>query len=360
MKKTKTDISSQTLPLLQRNDLQGLDFHEKLRQLPKIDLHRHMEGSLRLETLAEVAHEHGVNLPSYNIEELRPYVQFTDDVPDFYNFLGKMELLRQFYSAGEAVERIAYEAVADAAHDNIQYLELRVSPAGKKIRPEEVMRNVTTAVEKAIKEYPIQVRLLITIVREFGVKVAEEILELALAYQEQGVVGLDLAGHEETHSALPFADIFHKAHKAGLGVTIHAGEVGDATNVRQAVEVLGAHRIGHGVRAIEDHRVVRLLRERNVALEVCPTSNLQTGVTRAFAQHPMRDLYHLAVPVTINTDDPSISDTTLTDEYLVVVLGMGLAVRDIQQMILNAAQAAFLPPDEKQALIQQFQGYFGL
>ena len=141
-----------------------------LRQLPKIDLHRHMEGSLRLETLAEVAREHGVDLPTYDIEELRPYVQVTDDAPDFYNFLGKMELLRRFYSAGEAVERIAYEAVADAAADNIKYLELRVSPAGKQISPEAVMENVSDGTARAAREFDCQVRLLVTVIREFGIE----------------------------------------------------------------------------------------------------------------------------------------------------------------------------------------------
>jgi adenosine deaminase len=337
-----------------------MDLLETLRRFPKIDLHRHMEGSLRLETLAEVAREHGVDLPSYNIEELRPYVQFTDDTPDFYNFLGKMELLRRFYSAGEAVERIAYESIVDAATDKIEYLELRVSPAGKQISPEEVMHSVTTAVERAVNDYPIQVRLLVTIVREFGLEAAGEVLDLALAYRDRGVVGLDLAGHEETHPAAPFAPLFHRARKEGLHITIHAGEVGGANNVQEAIELLGAERIGHGVRAIEDHHVIELLRERRVALEVCPTSNLQTGVTHAFTHHPLRDLYHLAVPVTINTDDPSVSDTTLTDEYLVAAQAMGFGLGDIQRTILNAARAAFLPPGEKAALIARFQSYFNL
>jgi adenosine deaminase len=319
-----------------------------------------MEGSLRLETLADVAREHGVDLPSYDIEELRPYVQFTDDVPDFANFLGKMELLRRFYSAGEAVDRIAYEAVVDAAEDNIEYLELRVSPAGKHIPPEEVMSSVVKAVQRACYDYPIQVRLLVTIVREFGVATAEEILELAMAYKDQGVAGLDLAGHEETHPGTPFADVFRRARECGLHVTIHAGEVGDAKDVREAVELLGAERIGHGVRAIRDSSVIRLLQERSITLEVCPTSNLQTGVTSAFTQHPLYDLYHLGVPVTINTDDPSISDTTLTDEYLVVVEGMDFSINDIQRTILNAAHAAFLPKNEKEALITRFKNHFQL
>jgi adenosine deaminase len=319
-----------------------------------------MEGCLRLETLTEVAREHNVNLPSYDIEELRPYVQFTDDMPDFENFLGKMELLRKFYTADEAVERVAYEAVADAAEDNIQYLELRFSPARKMIPAEAVVSNVVQGVRRAMQDYPIKARLLLTIVREFGLAIAEEMLELALAYKDQGVVGLDLAGHEHIHRGYPFAHIFQRARQQGLGVTIHAGEAGGADSVREAIELLSAQRIGHGVRSIEDHRVVRLVRERNVALEVCPTSNLQTGVIHTVMQHPLRDLYFLAVPVTINTDDPSVSDTTLTDEYLISIMGMGFTIRDIQQMILNAARATFLPPGEKQDLIQKFQGYYGL
>ncbi len=334
------------------------DLRDTLRLLPKIDLHRHLEGSLRLETLAKLAQEHGVDLPSYDIEELRPYVQFTDDVPDFYNFLGKMELLRKFYSAGEIVERVAYEAIADAAADNVQYLELRFSPIGKRIPPSMVCDCVINAVKQATHEFPIQVRLLITIIREFGVEVAEQALELAFAYQDQGVVGVDLAGHEENHPGSPFADVFRRAREADLGVTIHAGEVGGAGNVREAIETLYAQRIGHGVRSIEDHQVVRLLKAKNIALEICPTSNLQTGVTYSFNQHPLRDLYALKVPVTLNTDDPSVSDTTLTDEYMVAIMGMDMSLQDIQKTILCASRAVFLPSHEKEGLIRQFDDYF--
>jgi adenosine deaminase len=336
----------------------GQSTYEILRDLPKIDLHRHMEGSLRLETLAEVAREHGVDLPTYNIEELRPYVQVTDDAPDFYNFLGKMELLRRFYSAGEAVDRIAYEAVADAAADRVEYLELRVSPAGKHLSPQEVMENVCRGAGRAARECGIQVRLLVTVIREFGVKTAEEVLDLALAFRENGVVGLDLAGHEETHPATPFAAVFQRARGSGLHVTIHAGEIGGSWNVREAVELLGAERVGHGVRAAEDAAVMRLLKQRGITLEVCPTSNIQTGVTPTFTQHPLRRLYAAGIPVTINTDDPSVSDTTLSDEYVVAASTMGLTVKDVQLMILNAARAAFVDKDEREALEKHFQNLF--
>jgi adenosine deaminase len=343
-----------------QNQMPETETYAALCQLPKVDLHRHMEGSLRLETLAEVAREHGIDLPSYDIEELRPYVQFTDDEPNFPVFLSKMELLRRFYSAGEAVERIAYEAVADAADDNIWYLELRFSPAGKHISPEEVVSNVVNAVRRATRDFAIKVRLLVTIVREFGLSVAEEVMELALAYHDQGIVGLDLAGHEETHSGAPFAHIFRRARETGLHITVHAGEGGGPDNVREAIEILGAERIGHGVRAIEDLSVVELIRERGIALEVCPTSNLQTGATQAFTLHPLRALFQMEVPVTINTDDPSICDTTLTDEYMVAVETLGFSVNEIQQTILNAARATFLPPDEKEALLKAFHKNFGL
>lgn len=222
------------------------------------------------------------------------------------------------------------------------------------------MRNVAQAVARAMRDYPIQVRLLLTVIREFGAKTADEVLELALAYKDQGVVGLDLAGHEETHPGTPFSDMFRRANAANLHVTIHAGEVGGAHNVREAIELLFAERIGHGVRVIEDQRVMDLVRDRGVTLEVCPTSNLQTGVTPTFTHHPLRALHQLGVPVTINTDNPSVSDTTLSDEYIVAAETMGFSIKDIQQTIVNAAQATFLPRNEKEALAKRFQEHFGL
>jgi adenosine deaminase len=249
--------------------------------------------------------------------------------------------------------------VVDAADDNIRYLELRFSPAGKRLSPEAVVSNVIKGVRRASREYAIKVSLLVTVVREFGLAVAEEVLELAIAYREQGVVGLDLAGHEENHAGAPFVDVFQRAQEAGLHATVHAGEVGGAENVCEAIEVLGAERIGHGVRAIEDKNVVQLLRQSGVPLEICLTSNLQTGATVAFSQHPLRDFFHLGVLTTINTDDPSISDTTLTDEYNVAVESMGFSVHEIQRMIVNSARAAFLPCDEKKKLTRRLEASFG-
>jgi adenosine deaminase len=332
-----------------------------LQNLPKVDLHRHLEGSLRLETLAGIAREHGVDLPSYNLDELRPYVQITTGYePDFHRFLEKFKLLRRFYPTRQAIERIAYEAITDAASDNIKYLELRFNPvalAGKQgFRYAEVMDWVWEATQYAQAEHDIIARLIVSIIRQEP-ETADQVVEAALqaARRGCGIVGLDLSGDEVNFRLTPFIPLFNRAREAGMGLVVHAGEAAGAQNVREAIELIAPERIGHGVRCIENSNVVQLVRDRGVTLEICPTSNLQTGVVFMMGNHPLPDLYRLGLRVTINTDDPSVSDTTLTDEYRLAVLGMGLQISDLKKMIMMAVQAAFLPPDEKAALETRFR-----
>jgi adenosine deaminase len=331
-----------------------------LAALPKIDLHRHLEGSLRLSTLAEIARQHGVDLPSWDLEELRPYVQIVDDPPNFQGFLAKFKPLRRFYSTREAVMRVAYEAAADAATDNVKYLELRFNPVTlarmQGFSYEEVADWVASAVESAQQDYNIQVRLIAQIGRDESIAVAQQVAEVAVAFQNRGFVGLDLAGDEIIYpTAAHFAEVFHWAKARGLHITIHAAEAGPARNIREAIELLGAERIGHGVRAVEDLSVMDLLAKHNITLEMCPTSNLQTGAISRPGQHPLWAYQQVGIRVTINTDDPSISDTTLTDEYLVALHGIGIPLRALRQMILTAAESAFLAETECQRLVEWFQ-----
>jgi adenosine deaminase len=335
------------------------DLRQFLRDLPKIDLHRHLEGSLRLETVVRLAREHGVDLPSYDIERLRPLVQVTDEPPGFDRYLGKFHILRRIYSNREVIERMAYEAVADAAADNVRYLELRFSPSAQAAVHGFSFADVTDwvigGVKRAQQDFDIQVRLIIALVRHDPFEWAEEITDVAIARQAEGVVGFDLAGQVEKHPAGPFAQLFEKAKAAGLHITIHAGETTGPETVTEAVTVLGAQRIGHGIRAIEDSQVCQMLRNERIVLEICPTSNIQTGAVRNMWRHPLRDLYHLGVAVTVNTDNTSVSNTTLTDEYLVAVLGMGVALFELREMLMNAVEAAFLPDDEKENLRTWFR-----
>lgn len=330
---------------------------QTLQALPKVDLHRHLEGSLRLSTLAEVAREHGLDLPSYDMEALRPYVQMTkDEEPDFHTFLRKFNLLRRFYSTREAIERVAYEAVADAARDNVRYLELRFSPIALSDHQGFPMADVTEwvlgAARAAAEAHRIQVRLIATITRDAPLEVAQTVVRLAARYQREGIVGVDLAGDEVNHPRPPLERTFRWAKEQGLHVTVHAGEATGPGSIREAIVNLGADRIGHGVRAVEDPSVMEMLRERQVPLEMCLTSNLHTGVVGAIGTHPSRLYYQKGIPVTLNTDDPSISNITLTDEYLVAVQGVGFTLPELKDLILNAARAAFLPSDEREHLWQ--------
>ncbi|MDY6876351.1 MAG: adenosine deaminase [Chloroflexota bacterium] len=336
----------------------------QLRALPKVDLHRHLEGSLRLQTMAEIAQEHGIDLPSYDIEYLRPFVTVADEEPDFHRFLEKFRLLRRFYPTQEAVERVAYEAVADAAADNIKYLELRFNPVAlaraQGFSFDQVTAWVCSAVTRAQSDCGVRASLILQIGRDESLDTASQIADVALSHRNAGVVGLDLAGDEARYPARCFAEVFQRVRGEGLGVTVHAGEVGGAENVREAIELLGAQRIGHGVRMIENSDVVQLARERNVTLEVCPTSNLQTGIVRRFGLHPLPDLLALDLRVTINTDDPSISDTTLTDECLAVMLAMGVTLEQVKHIILISIEGSFQPPGERERLVEWFRGELDL
>ncbi len=329
-----------------------------LKLLPKIDLHRHLEGSLRLETLLEIAREHHLDVPTVDLEALRPYVQVTNDPATHEAFLGKFEVLRHFYRSPEMIRRLVYEAVADAAEDNVKYLELRFSPqALSRVRGfpmSEATDWVIESVAQAEADFDIEVGLIITLVRHDPVPQARQVAEIAFERYSKGIVGLDLAGDEVKFPSRPFTPLFREAKEVGLGITIHAGEWASAFGVKEAVLDLFADRIGHGVRTLENSQILQLVRERQIAFEVCLTSNLQTGVVHQMNHHPLVDMLDLGLLATINTDDPSISDCTLTDEYRIALNKLQIGYPALRQSILTAANSAFLPLDQRQALVKKF------
>jgi adenosine deaminase len=188
---------------------------------------------------------------------------------------------------------------------------------------------------------------------------AQETLDAALQFRDSTVVGLDLAGKEPGFPARMFREHFLTAQENGLGVTIHAGEWEGPENVYEAITNIGAKRIGHGVRVVEDSETATLAREQGIVFEVCPTSNIQTGVVSVLDHHPMLDMFYLDLPMTINTDDPSVSRTSLTDEYMLAAEGLGLSIWDIKKMILTGARSAFLPDDERDELVTNISRELG-
>jgi adenosine deaminase len=327
------------------------------RGLPKVDLHRHLEGSLRLETIMDVARANEITISSsfHALVRIQP-----SDPLTFNNFLSKFQHLRQIYRSPEVIKRVTEEAIQDAAADGLLYLELRFTPLAmarlQGYSLGEVMDWVTVAAWQASQKHNIPVRLIASLNRHESVEIAEKVARLACERMSLGVVGLDLAGNEAEFSAAPFAGVFREARESGLRITVHAGEWGGAENVRQAIEELGAERVGHGVRAIEDPAVIDLARERGTVLEVCVTSNYQSGVVKALSDHPLEQLIEAGLVVTINSDDPGISGITLTDEYRLTVEELGLPPEELLRCVQAAARAAFLPAEECAALEAQVKG----
>lgn len=330
---------------------------------PLVELHRHLDGNVRLGTVLDLARRHGVALPADDPEGLRPYVQVSERETDLVAFLARFEWTRRVFADYDAIRRIARENVEDAAAEGIDYLELRFSPYFMAERhgldPAAVVEAVCDGVDEALAAeaagrppgLPPRARLIGIISRNFGTEIGWVELEAALACRDRGVVALDLAGDEASWPGELFVDHFRRAREAGLKTVAHAGEAAGPESVRQAVLGLGAERIGHGVRAIEDPATLDLLAERQIPLEVCPTSNLQTSTVASWADHPLPRFLELGLRATLNTDDPSISGIDLAHEYRVAKEHLGLTEADCRTLQENALAAAFLSDDERRVLL---------
>lgn len=327
--------------------------------LPKVELHRHLEGSLRLTTMLDIARAHGITIPA-SMLRLSGLVQIQDQDPlTFSNFLDKFKTLRLFYRSPDVIHRVTREAVQDAARDNIRYMELRFTPVALS-RAEgfplhDVMDWVVDSSREAAKEFGIQVKLIASVNRHESLELAEQVAWLAAGHIDRGLVGLDLAGNEAEFPAAPFVGVFKEARQAGLHITIHAGEWGPASNVREAIEDFGAERIGHGVRVLEDDDVTALAAERGSVFEVCITSNYQSGVVPDMGRHPLASMLNQGLRATINTDDPSVSRITLSHECQSACEDLGIPLATIKQCVLTAAESAFLPDDERAQLAASFR-----
>ncbi len=334
------------------------NLHAEMESLPKVDLHRHLEGSLRLETLIDLVKREGLDLPR-NINDLQAAVQMQPGEPrTSENFLAKFKHLRSFFRSPEIIHRLTWEAIADAAADNVRCLELHFTPVALSEAGEfplsEVVDWVIESASSAAAEHAIELGLILSVNRHEGVKFAEEVAHLAVDRKDRGVVGLSLAGDEASYSTEPFGPIFSEVREEGLGISIHAGEWAGPENIRYAIEVMGAPRIGHGVRIMEDQELLKLARDRRVAFEVCLTSNIHSGAISTIDDHPLPRMLQAGLQVTLNTDDPGVSDTRLSDEYMLAVTKLDLSYETIKGLILSGLQASFLPPKKKASLEIEF------
>ena len=321
--------------------------------LPLIDLHRHLDGSVRLETILDLAKQHGVRLPGETVDELRPHVHVTEPQPGLMAFLAKMLWMTRVLADLEACRRITRENIEDAKREGIDYLELRFSPffmaEPHGLDPEAVVAAVIEGAAEGSAATGVKVNLIGILSRTYGAEICHKELAALLAHRAH-LVALDLAGDEGNFPAPLFAEHFAKGRDAGWRITIHAGEAGGPQSVWDAINLLGAERIGHCTRALEDPALVDFLLEKRIAIEANLTSNVHTSTVPDLASHPLRAMLARGLIASINTDDPGVSAIDLPHEFNIAAPAAGLSREQIRQAQINALETAFLSAEEKAPL----------
>ena len=323
------------------------------RTLPLIDLHRHLDGSVRLSTVLDLAARHGLALPARDAEGLRPHVQIVTRAASVMAFIARFRWLREIMVDLDACRRIARESVEDARREGLDYVELRFSPWFMAERhgldPAAVTEAVLDGVEDGARATGLSANAIGILSRTYGPEVALGELEALLRCRGR-LAAIDLAGDELLWPAAHFAWHFRRARDAGLAVTVHAGEADGPESVWQAIGALGATRIGHAARVGEDPRLVDYMLEHRIGIEANLTSNVQTSTVPDYAHHPLRSWLERGLLATINTDDPAISAIDLPHEYEVAAPAAGLTPEQVRKAQANALEIAFLPAEEKRAL----------
>ena len=322
--------------------------------LPVIDLHRHLDGNVRLETILELGRQHNLPLPAMDVEGLRPYVQVADPQPGILAFFTKFEWMRRILVDYNACHRVAYENVADAQREGLDYVELRFSPwfmaESNQLDPAGVVEAVCDGVAQGQRDFGLHANLIGILSRTYGPVIAWKELQ-ALLSRRSSITALDLAGDEINFPGGLFVEHFRTARQTGWQVTAHAGEADGPRSMWQAIGELGARRIGHGLRAVDDPVLLDYLAEHGIGIESNLTSNVQTSSVPDYASHPMRRFLEHGILTNLNTDDPGISNIDLAYEYEVAAPAAGLSPELIRQAQRNALEMAFLSPQEKQTLL---------
>jgi adenosine deaminase len=324
--------------------------------LPLLDLHRHLDGSVRLETILDIGRQYKLPLPAWDVEALRPFVQVIDPQPGVMAFIGKFKWMTEILVDYSACRRVAYENVVDSRAEGLDYVELRFSPwfmaETHQLDPARVVESVLEGVSAGIQDTGLKVNLIGILSRHYGTEIAWRELD-AILQQPGHFVAVDLAGDEANYSGELFINHMRRAKEAGLGITVHAGEAAGPESVWLAIQELGAVRIGHAVRASEDPALLDFMKEKKIGIEANLTSNVQTSTVPDYASHPLRSFLEHGLLATINTDDPGISGIDINYEYEVAAPAAGLSQEQIRQAQINALDVAFLSPEERDALKAQ-------
>lgn len=326
-----------------------------IERMPKAELHVHLEGSVRPATLLELGRRYGLHYPFNDLAGANEWFRFRD----FPHFIAIYVAICHALRSAEDYERVAYELAEDAYHQRIAYLEVTFAPVTPgdphgRPGPDVALKGIRAGARRARADFDVRMQFILDPVRTRSVDVVMEFARFTAANLGDGLVGFGLGGLEAGFPPTPFARAFAYARDAGARLSLHAGETAGPESIRAALAV-GAERIGHGIRAIEDPELVRELAAPGTILEVAPISNVRLGVVRALAEHPIRALDAAGVQVTLNSDDPPMFGTTLTDEYRLVAARFGYTSEELAARSLRAARATFLPSPERERLVARFE-----
>ncbi|GGI86363.1 adenosine deaminase [Shewanella gelidii] len=322
--------------------------------VPKIDLHCHLDGSVRPQTIIDLAAQQELEIPSQDIEVINNLMIAPESCKDLVEYIERFELPISVMQTEEALTRISYELFEDAAKENVKYLEVRFGPllhVQQGLSLDQVIASVVKGMQLAQDEYDIQGNYILSILRTMDLDRVYEVIDAGLPYLGQGVVAFDLAGAELPGFSQTFVPHAQYAKAKGYRITIHAGEQGSGQNVFDAVHLLNAERVGHGIHMKDHADAYNLVKAQNVALETCPSSNVQTKAVESLASHPLRDFYQDDVLITINTDNRTVSNTTMTDEVAKVMQQFDLTEQDYHAIYRTSVEKSFASAEVKQQLL---------
>ncbi|MGG3467542.1 adenosine deaminase [Neobacillus pocheonensis] len=321
--------------------------------LPKIELHCHLDGSLRPETIIDIAKKEDIKLPSFEKEELQNDLIAPLECESLDEYLEKFAIPNLVMQSKENLRRITFELFEDAAKENVKYMEVRFAPllhTKKGLDVEEIIQSVLEGMTDAEAQFDIKGNLILSCMRTMSPESAFEVVEKGKRFLGKGVVAIDLCASEEAGFSKKFVEPIALAREYGYRVTIHAGETGIGENVLEAVELLGAERIGHGVFIRDCKEAYNIVKEKQVVLEMCPTSNVQTKAVDQFSEHPIYDFHKDGIKVTVNTDNRTVSDTTMANECNIVFEEFKASLEDYKQIYLNSVDASFADQETKEKL----------
>jgi adenosine deaminase len=325
-----------------------------VKAIPKVELHLHLEGAIPLETLFNFIQREGTELSIKSVDDLRKRLAYTD----FAHFIDVWVWKNSFIRDERDFDEIAYQVLRDLSAQNVKYVEAFYSPGdyvGRGFSVEGITECLLEGKERARRDFGVRCELIVDVIRGDGPDVALRRLDEVETYLGKGVIGVGLGGSEADFPADPYEGVFREARARGFNLTAHAGEAAGPESIWACIDKLGVERIGHGVRPHEDPRLVSLLKERQVPLEMCVTSNVRTGVVESVEAHPIKQYFQQGLIVTVNADDPTMFDTSISQEYLILAQELGFTADELRTLSLSGVEASFLPADDKVLMRSQFE-----